>query len=228
MRRLGPAGRTALIEGWPVLITALLVGLSFGVLARQSGIDTGTAIAMSVFVFAGAAQFAALELFAQDTPAALVVLTVFLVNLRHLLMSAALRPFFGGESIRARLGLAYILTDEAFALGIGWFRRGHREVAYYVVFGSALWLCWNVATIAGSIAGSRIGDPARLGLDFAITATFIAIVTLGIRTRRDIAVALLAAAIAGALRVYGASSAAVVIAGALAPLIALRADSPAE
>jgi 4-azaleucine resistance transporter AzlC len=217
---MGAAGRAALIEGWPVLVTTLVVALSFGIVSRQHGIDPIVASGMSFIVFAGASQFAMLELLSRNTSAPLIVLTVLLINLRHLLMAAALRPRVAGRSLLVRLGLAYVLTDEAFAFGIGWFRRGHSDVRYYVVFGVSLWLCWNVGTIAGAVAGAGISDPRRLGLDFAITATFVAIVVLGVRRRGDVAVALVAGAIAGVLRLAGAASFAVVLAGAIAPLVA--------
>ena len=152
-----------------------------------------------------------------------VAVSVLLINLRHALMAASLRPFIGGAPLPRRLGLAYILTDEAFAMGIGWFRRGHRDLSYYVTFGIGLWLCWNVSTLAGALFGAGIDRPERYGVDFAITACFVAIVTLSARHRGDVAVALAAAFVAAALRLAGASTTAVVIAGAVAPVVLLAA-----
>ncbi|MGH2498982.1 MAG: AzlC family ABC transporter permease [Candidatus Limnocylindria bacterium] len=212
------AARAALVEGWPIFVTALVVGVPFGIAARAAGLDAIHAAGMSLLIFAGAAQFAAVDLIGRGAAAPLVVVTVLLVNLRHLLMAAALRPYVAGRSVAERAAIAYLLTDEAFAMGIGWFRRGHREVAYYVVFGAALWLSWNVATIAGALAGAGIVEPRRFGLDFAITATFVSIVVLGLRGRADLLVGALALAAAGALALAGASVLAVVAAGALAPL----------
>lgn len=213
--------RVALAEGWPVFLTSLLVGVTFGVLARQSGLDILQSSGMSVLVFAGASQFAALELLRAGAPAALVVATVLLLNLRHVLMGVALRPLFSGVSRARRAALAYLLVDESFALAIGWWRRGRREVAYYVAVGAAMFVCWNAGTLAGALAGAAIDDPRRLGIDFAITATFIAIVVLGARGRSDVAVALVAAFVAGGLRLAGAGSIAVIVAGLLAPLAGL-------
>ena len=97
-----------------------------------------------------------------------------------------------------------------------------------MTFGVALWLCWNVSTIAGAVFGAGITQPERLGVDFAITACFVAIVALGVRHRADIAVALAAGLVAAALRLLGASTVAVVVAGALAPLVILlgRGEEP--
>jgi 4-azaleucine resistance transporter AzlC len=213
--------RAAITEGWPVILTSVIVGATYGVIARQSGLSVVEASGSSLLIFGGAAQFAAVGLLQSGASAPEVALSVLLINLRHLLMAASLRPFLAEASLAQRAGLAYILTDEAFAMGIGWFRRGHRDLAYFVTFGFALWLCWNAATIAGAVFGAEITQPARYGIDFAITACFVAIVAVGARHRADVIVALAAAAVAATLRLAGASTVAVVIAGAVAPLVLL-------
>src|SRR6266542_2692459 len=119
--------RAAIAEGWPVFVTAIVVGITFGLTARQSGLGILETSAMSVIVFAGAAQFVMVDLLRTGTPVPLIVITVLLLNARHLLMAAAIRPFVVTASLPRRFGLAYVLTDEAFAMGICWFRRGHRE-----------------------------------------------------------------------------------------------------
>ena len=217
--RLPRPSRAAISEGWPVLLTSLVIGATYGVIARQSGRSVIEASGSSLLIFAGAAQFAAVGLVRDGATALEIAASVFLINLRHALMAASLRPFLTSASLGQRLGYAYVLTDEAFAMGIGWFRRGHRDVAYYVTFGVALWLCWNVGTVAGAIFGADLPEPQRYGIDFAITACFVAIVAVGVRHRADVTVALAAALVAAALRVAGASTVAVVIAGAVAPLV---------
>jgi len=211
----------ALREGWPVLLSVAVIGIPFGVLARQAGLDILQTSAMSVLLFAGAAQFAAIELLRAGANPVVVAVTALLINLRHLPMGASLRPHFGPRPLLQRLGLAYLLTDEAFAMGIGWYRRGGSGVAYYVVFGAALWASWNLATLVGAVVGGAIPDPRVLALDFAISATFTAIVALGARGRRDLAIALVAAIIAGVLRGAGLAPIAVVAAGAIAALAGL-------
>ena len=220
--------RAAIVEGWPIFVTAVVVGVAFGLTARQSGLSIVETSAASVIVFAGAAQFVMVDLLRTGTPVPLIVLTVLLLNARHLLMAAAIRPFVQMASLPRRFGLAYVLTDEAFAMGIGWFRRGHRDLAYYAVFSTVLWASWNVGTLLGAVFGAGVEDPQRLGIDFAITAVFVAIVAIGVRHRADVAVALAAALVAAALRLAGASAVAVVIAGALAPLVAfaMRDEQP--
>jgi len=220
--------RAALVEGWPVLLSVVVVGIPFGIVARQSGLVPAEIVAMSVFVFAGASQFAMVQLFKDGVAWPVIVATVLLINLRHLLMAAALRPYFANVPLARRLAAAYVLTDEAFAMAIGWFRRGRTEVAYYATFAVALYVLWNVATAIGMLVGPSIGEPRRFGVDFAITATFIAIVVLGVRRRSDAIVALGAALLASALAYAGASVVAVVTAGALAPLLVVFAPDEAR
>jgi 4-azaleucine resistance transporter AzlC len=212
--------RAAIAEGWPVFITAVVVGVAFGLTARQAGLGVVEASGASLIVFAGAAQFVMVDLLRTGTPTPLIVLTVLLLNARHLLMAAAIRPFVATASPVGRLGLAYLLTDETFAMAIGWFRRGHRDLTYYAVFGTVLWLSWNGGTLLGAIFGAGLENPQRFGIDFAITAVFVAIVAIGARHRGDVAVAVTAVLVAAALRLIGASAVAVVVAGALAPVVA--------
>jgi len=203
-----------------VLATTVVVGTTFGIVARQSGRDPLETVGMSLIVFAGAAQFAMLQLFAAGAALPLVIGTVLLINARHLLMAASLRPRLGRLPLVSRLAAAYVLTDESFAMATGWYRRGGTGTGYYATFAVALFALWNCATLVGLTVGGAIGEPRRLGIDFAITATFIGIVVLAVRRGSDVVVALAAAAVASALALAGASSVAVLTAGALAPVIA--------
>ena len=208
-------------EGWPVLGTVLVVGTTFGVVARQAGLEPVQIAAMSLLVFAGASQFAMVRLFSESAPAAIVIASVLFINLRHALMAASLRSELQRLPLLGRLVAAYVLTDEAFAMATGHFRRGGRSLAYYFVFAFSLYVLWNIATVVGIVLGDAIGDPRRFGIDFAITATFIGIVVLAIRQRSDVLIAIVAALVAGGLALAGASTIAVITAGALAPLIAV-------
>jgi len=207
--------------------TVLVVGTTFGVVARQSGLEPIQIAAMSLLVFAGASQFAMVRLFSESAPTAIVIASVLFINLRHALMAASLRAQLQGLPVLGRLVAAFFLTDEAFAMATGHFRRGGRSLAYYFVFAISLYVLWNIATLAGIVLGDAIGDPRRYGIDFAITATFIAIVVIGVRRRSDAVVAVAAAVMAAVLASLGASVVAVVTAGALAPLLVLFArDEP--
>jgi predicted branched-subunit amino acid permease len=178
---------------------------------------------MSLLVFAGASQFAMVQLFSEHAPTPVVVASVLFINLRHLLIATSLRTQLRALPLLGRLVAAFFLTDESFAMATGHFRRGGRSLAYYFTFAVSLYVLWNLATLAGMAIGGAIGDPRRFGVDFAITATFVGIVVLAIRRRSDVAIALVAALAAGALALAGASAIAVITAGALAPLIAVFA-----
>ena len=204
-----------------MLGTTLVVGTTFGVVARQSGLEPVEIVGMSLLVFAGASQFAMVQLFSQSAPALIVIASVLFINLRHLLMATSLRPQLERLPLPRRLAAAFFLTDEAFAMATGNFRRGGRSLAYYFTFALSLFVLWNVATLAGIVVGDAIGDPRRYGIDFAITATFIGIVVLAIRHRVDAVIAVVAALVAGGLALAGASTIAVITAGAVAPLIAV-------
>ena len=150
-----------------------------------------------------------------------ILLVVLFINLRHLLMATSLSPQLRRLPLARRLFAAFFLTDESFAMATGHFRRGGRSLAYYFTFAIALFVLWNLATMIGIFVGGAIGDPRRFGVDFAITATFIGIVVLAIRHQEDILIAVVAALVAGALALAGASTIAVITAGAIAPLIAV-------
>ena len=204
-----------------MLGTTIVTGTTFGVVAKQSGLLPAEIVAMSTIVFAGAAQFAMVQLLAAGTSVPIVILTVFFINLRHVLMATSLRAELGRLALTWRLPAAFFLTDESFAMAVGYARRGGRSLAYYATFAVTLYVLWNLSTIAGIALGDVIREPRRFGVDFAITATFIGIVVLAVRNRRDVVVALCAAGLAGALALAGASAFAVVAAGATAPLLAL-------
>ena len=215
------AARQALAEGWPVMGTVLVVGTTFGVVARQSGLQPVEIAGMSLLVFAGASQFAMVQLISEQAPTAIVIASVLFINLRHLLMATSLRSHMRRLPVAGRLVAGFVLTDESFAMATGYVRRGGRSLAYYFTFAVSLYALWNLATLAGIAIGSAIGDPRRLGVDFAITATFTGIVVLAIRHRYDAVIAVVAALVAGGLALAGASTVAVVTAGALAPLVAV-------
>ena len=208
-------------EGWPVMGTTIVVGITFGVVARQAGLEPIEIAAMSLLVFAGASEFAMVRLFSEGAATPLVIATVLFINLRHLLMAASLRPYFMRAPPARRLAAAFFLTDESFAMATSHFRRGGTSLVYYVTFAVALFVLWNLSTLAGIALGSTIGEPRRYGVDFAITATFVGIVVLAVRRPVDIAVAVVAAAVAGVLALAGASTVAVITAGALAPALAV-------
>jgi predicted branched-subunit amino acid permease len=130
---------------------------------------------MSVIVFAGASQLAALELIGQQAPLSVVVLTAVVINLRMLMYSASIAPYFTSLPGRVRSGLAYLLTDQAYALSISRYRSEDAvdRVGYYLGAAVTLWVVWQITTVTGALA--QAGIPSSLGLDFAVPLVFLAL-----------------------------------------------------
>ena len=186
----------------PIAASGFAIGLVFGVLARQAGLGAAEAAMMSALVFAGAAQFVVLGLWAALAPVATVVLATLIVNLRHLLMGAALAPHFKGLSRLKAYGSAFFMADENWALAMGEFGKGHRDAAFLIGGGVVMCASWTTSTLIGGSLGNAVSDPARWGLDFAFTAMFLALLCGMWRGRRDILPWIVAAAVAVAAEMW--------------------------
>lgn len=163
----------------PLALGSAAYGVVFGALARQTGLAPAEALAMSGLVVAGAAQFVALEVWTTPVPVAALLLTTLIVNARHLVMGAALRPWFGRLPARQAYPALFFLSDESWALTHRALASGGRDGAVLLGSGLLLSVGWLAGTATGLAAGARIGDPARWGLDFAATAVFAALLTAG-------------------------------------------------
>ncbi len=156
-------------------ISVFAYGLVFGVLARQAGLSLVEAFLMSSLVFAGASQFAVLGLWTLPLPIGPIILTTLIVNLRHLLMGAAIYKPFSQLRPWQRYLSVFFLNDESWALTVGQFQAGKRNGAFLLGSGAALILAWTGATVTGRLIGSALQDPTRWGLDFAFIAVFLAL-----------------------------------------------------
>lgn len=175
----------------PLLLGVAPFGMIYGVLARQAGIPQTAAHAMSFLVFAGSSQFIAAQMLAQAVPALLLVLTIFLVNLRHALYSASIAPYVRHLPAAWKAGLAYLLTDEAYAVAILHYEKegsAGSQHFYFLGGGLTLWLTWQLSTAAGILLGAVI--PAGWSLDFALPLTFIALVVPALKDRAGLIAAL--------------------------------------
>jgi len=160
----------------PLLVGVVPFGVIFGALALTSGLSPLGTVAMSLFVFAGSAQFIAATLIGAGATPWLIVLTTFVVNLRHLLYSVTLLPYLKRLPARWQAGLAFWLTDEAFVVASQRYAQGDASPhKHWFFLGSALsmYLTWQSSTLIGLLAGQRIPDPLSWGLDFALPVTFI-------------------------------------------------------
>ena len=159
----------------PLCIAVIPWGLLAGSFAIEIGLLPIEGQALSAIVFAGSAQLVALGLLKAGAGVATILLTTLFITSRHLLYSISMRQHISSLPLRWRLSLGFLLTDELFAI------CGHQkkhEFNRWFALGVGFWfyLCWNLATLAGIIAGKYIPNLDQLGLEFAIAATFIAIV----------------------------------------------------
>ena len=183
-----------------VTVSAVPFAMTVGVLAADGGATVAGALAMSVVMFAGAAQLAVLGLAKSGAPELLMVGVVVCINLRFSMYGAAIAPFVRHVSRARRGAMAYLLTDQAFAVTSARFAETpapERPASFYVGVGLSLWVAWLIGTAAGAAVGALL--PAELGLDFAAPLVFIALATLSIRTRADACSAASACASLGAL-----------------------------
>lgn len=209
--------RTGIRAGLPFALATFVLGASFGVLAEPV-MGAVAPIVMSVIVFAGAAQFAALSVLAVGGGAAAAVAAGLLLNARFLPMGFAIGPSLRGRPLR-RAAQGQALVDASFALasrGDGTFDRG-------LLIGSTLpqAVAWISGTVVGVLGGAALADPDRFGLDAVFPAFYLALLVEEVRSRRALAAALLAAAIALAL-LPSAPPGVPVIAAAVAALVGLR------
>lgn len=183
----------------PVVAAALPIGLLFGTLAVGKGISPLEATLMSATVFAGAAQFVAIDLWRHPAPWAFLTLTVFIVNIRHILMGASLARHLGLFPPASRPLVMFLMADEVWALAERRALKGPLSPAYYWGMGAILWLQWVAGTAVGATLGASLGDTAAYGFDFAFTALFTCIVMgfwRGSRTAAILAVSAVVSAVA--------------------------------
>jgi len=181
----------------PLLIGVFPFGMIYGALALDAGLSNSAAQMMSSIVFAGSAQFITAQLVHESTPGLVILLTIAVVNLRHILYSASLAPYLAALPTRWKALLSYLLTDEAYAPTILHYEKaGITPHAHWFLLGAgfALWFTWQIATALGIFLEAAI--PESWSLDFALPLTFIAMVVPVLKNRAAIAAALSAGVVA--------------------------------
>lgn len=220
---LAASRRRLAIEAAGILAAPVAFGLVYGLAARQAGLTLVESLAMSVFVLAGASQFAAVGLLDAGAGWLVIVLLTAALNARHLLYGAAMAPLMAHLPRWRRALLAYLLVDEVFGLSLAQAKRlgGRFDTRGYLVAAAFICLPWPIATAAGHLGAAAIGDPARLGLDVVFPAAMAGLAVALMTGRRDVvaATAGVAAAVVVGLAVH--PSAGVVAGGLLGPLAGL-------
>lgn len=194
-RGLAAASRKGAADMLPLSLAVLPWGVLFGSLAVQRGFSWLEAQLFSGIVFGGAVQIVTVELIADNASLLTVLFSAFVISSRHFLYGLTLRDRLSPQPLRWRLGLGFLLTDELFALSGD--RRAYQSrfrLYYALGAGGSFYLTWNLWTFVGIVAGASLPDLTELGLDFAIAATFIALVVPEIKTLATLFTVVVAAA----------------------------------
>jgi len=196
-----PSPRDELVAGSRAVAPALLGMVPFGFVAGVAAIGAGLTplqgMALSVLSFSGIAQLVTSQLIAVDSPVAVTVAAASVVSLRFLMYSAALAPHLAHLDRRWRALLAYVMTDQSFALAVQHYAApGDARHRHWHFLGSAvtLFVTWQAAVLVGIVAGAQV--PTTWSLDFAVVLTFIALLVPAVRTRADLGAAVVASAVA--------------------------------
>jgi 4-azaleucine resistance transporter AzlC len=181
----------------PALLGTIPFGFVAGVAAVGSGLSASEGIALSVLSFSGIAQLIVCQLIAAGSPPIVIVAAAAVISLRLMMYSAALSPHLAHLDRRWRALLAFLMTDQSFALAVKHFSEpGDRAARHWHLLGCSvtLYVFWQAAVLVGVVLGAQI--PATWGLDFIVVLTFIALLVPAVRTRADLAAAAVAAGIA--------------------------------
>jgi len=181
----------------PLLIGVAPFGMIYGVLAISAGLMPAPAQLMSSIIFAGSAQFITAQLIGEAVPGLVIVLTIAVVNLRHMLYSASVAPYLRALPMRWKVLLSYLLTDEAYAVTILNYEKDDTNSSghwFFLGAGLTLWTSWQISTAIGILLGATM--PESWPLDFALPVTFIAIVVPALKDRPAIAASLTAGVVA--------------------------------
>ncbi|GAB4485754.1 MAG: AzlC family ABC transporter permease [Anaerolineales bacterium] len=177
----------------PILVGVVPFGMIYGILALGAGLSRFDAQAMSAVIFAGSSQFMMVQLIRESTTWLVILMTGFIINLRHALYSATIAPYIRHLPRRWKALLAYLLTDEAFAVAaLHYQREGVTRFShwYFLGAGLALWTSWQVSTAVGIFLGAQV--PEAWGLDFTLPLTFIALVVPALKDKAGVATAIIA------------------------------------
>lgn len=179
---------------WPICLGYFPIGLALGVLAQKAGLPWWAMAMMSVLVFAGSAQFICVAMLTAKASIPAIILTTFVVNLRHVLMSSALAVYLSGVSRKFLAVYSYGVTDESFAINMTRFRAGNWDRWRALIVNHLANSVWILATITGALIGQFVPQGA-FGIDYALTGMFICLLVFQLQGRIYVFTGLLAAAI---------------------------------
>jgi 4-azaleucine resistance transporter AzlC len=215
--------RRVVLDSLGIAVSAAGFGFVYGLTARAAGFSPLEASAMSLVVFAGASQFAAIGyVLGGFSWAAIILLTAFL-NARHVLYSAALAPYLAERPRLVRAVVAHLLTDEAFAISIAHFRRIGRAdlTGYFTAAIGSTFIPWNLATLLGVTVGASIPEPSRFGLDVIFPAAMGGLAVGLVTGRRELVAAIAGAVVGVAVSLAWDPAAGIIAGGTIGPLVGM-------
>jgi len=157
----------------PILLGITPIGMTYGLLAHQTGLGMWPTLGLSLFVFAGTSQFMAVSMLNSGVGALSIIIATFIVNFRHVLMSASLAPLLSLWSKRQRLMLGATLTDESFVMHSLHFSKGDIDPVAAITLNFSMYVIWSTSSVIGFYLGALIKHPESWGLDFVLPAMFI-------------------------------------------------------
>ncbi len=164
------------IDILPLMIPVVPFGIIFGAIGIELGFGPYLTYVTSIVIFSGASQIVILQLFSAGASSLVAITSSSVVSTRHLLYGAVVSQHLNHLSIYWKIGLSYLLTDQAFAVSNEYFKKNNsNKYKHFHLIGSGftLWLIWQITTIIGIILGSIV--PEELGLTFTIPLTFLAL-----------------------------------------------------
>ncbi len=163
-------------DSLPLMLGVMPFGITCGIMGLAAGLSSAETLFMSLLVFAGASQFVSITMLADGvTGWGIIGLTTLLINLRHLLMGASLAPYMTRLPIGMQALLAFGMADETYAMTVSRTQQAGYSPGYQLGTNSALYSIWALSTAAGTILGGYIENPLTWGFDFAMPATFLAL-----------------------------------------------------
>ncbi|MHC1761098.1 MAG: AzlC family ABC transporter permease [Negativicutes bacterium] len=193
--------RAGVRDTLPLMLGVFPFGLAYGIFGQSVGLTSGETLLMSLTVFAGAAQFISLPMFAAGSGLVMISLTTLLINLRHLLMGASLVSYMEKLSWPWKAFLCFGMADETYAVTISRAQTFGYHRDYHFGSNATGYVTWAVSTILGVVLGSHISNPLAWGLDFAMPATFLALLVPRLLDRVSLVVSAVATVVSVAAAV---------------------------
>lgn len=170
-------------DGVPTLLGYVSIAFAAGMVGAATHLSILENALLAALVYAGASQFIICAMLAAASPMSAIIFTTFIVNVRHFLMCSTLAPHLKAYSLGKNIGIGALVTDETFAVAMNKIGRGGKiDDRWMNGLNLSAYIVWVLSTAAGAMLGKWISDPQRLGLDFALTAMFVALMILQLQS----------------------------------------------